>query len=280
MAAEFLEWRKEKNLSYFDMFEAIGPKYEDIVLVAACDGNITTTPIDTYEYGRCYYLESNCTSNMVGSQSGMILYLDTQGYDYVPLVSNNYMYEGLMLQLTYNKRVEIGQWIKLYPTTHTTVGMKAVETSVRLQEYSYLNPFSLLESPPPCDKNPKLAFSDASQYSASTCLLEYWLIGQNMKHVRVDDIIVVEIFFTSLSIKLTERYEAMSLDNLISSSGGLIGLWAGMSFLTVFQAIAFLIEYVEMKRKKPTMNMVTDGSTDSVPTIRQLQPLSSDNTSI
>uniref|UniRef100_A0A914ULU6 Uncharacterized protein n=1 Tax=Plectus sambesii TaxID=2011161 RepID=A0A914ULU6_9BILA len=110
--------------------------------------------------------------------------------------------------------------------------------------------------------------------------LEDWLIGQNMKHVRVDDIIVVEIFFTSLSIKLTERYEAMSLDNLISSSGGLIGLWAGMSFLTVFQAIAFLIEYVEMRRKKPTMNMVTDGRTDSVPTIRQIQRLSSDNTAI
>ena len=66
IAVEFSEWRKEKNLSYFDMFEAIGPKYEDIVLVAVCNGNITTTPIDTYEYGRCYYLESNCTSNMVG----------------------------------------------------------------------------------------------------------------------------------------------------------------------------------------------------------------------
>lgn len=41
----------------------------------------------------------------------------------------------------------------------------------------------------------------------------------------------------------------MSLEDLISDSGGLIGVWAGMSFLTIFQAISYLMRYFEERRK-------------------------------
>jgi hypothetical protein len=54
------------------------------------------------------------------------------------------------------------------------------------------------------------------------------------------------------TFQLIEYYEAMSVDSLISSSGGLLGIWAGMSFLTIFQAISFLLRCAfERTVKKP-----------------------------
>lgn len=44
--------------------------------------------------------------------------------------------------------------------------------------------------------------------------------------------------------------EAISLDDLISNTGGLIGVWAGMSFLTLFQALAYLIKYFKERKQR------------------------------
>jgi hypothetical protein len=53
-------------------------------------------------------------------------------------------------------------------------------------------------------------------------------------------------------LQVHELYEVMSFDNFISSSGGLMGLWAGMSFLTIFQAVSYFITSLGNLRPKFT----------------------------
>jgi hypothetical protein len=40
---------------------------------------------------------------------------------------------------------------------------------------------------------------------------------------------------------VVERYELLGLENLISTCGGLMGLYAGVSVLTMLQTIAYLV---------------------------------------
>lgn len=72
--------------------------------------------------------------------------LDVQSWDYVPMMYNNFISEGLMIQMTYSGSAEIGQWTKLHPGTQTSIALHAVQSTVRLQERSILNPFTLFDS--------------------------------------------------------------------------------------------------------------------------------------
>jgi hypothetical protein len=52
---EFTEWRKARNFTYMDIFDKMAPACEDIFLEDVCtDKHYKITPIDTFEYGRCY----------------------------------------------------------------------------------------------------------------------------------------------------------------------------------------------------------------------------------
>lgn len=53
--------------------------------------------------------------SVLGSKGGMTLFLDVQGWDYLPLLDNNFLYEGMVMQVTYTGSIEVGQWISLLP---------------------------------------------------------------------------------------------------------------------------------------------------------------------
>ena len=46
-----------------------------------------------------------------------------------------------------------------------------------------------------------------------------------------------------VNLQQTELYEVMNVEDFVSSFGGIIGLYVGMSFLTVFQAFDYLLMY-------------------------------------
>ncbi len=52
--------------------------------------------------------------------------------------------------------------------------------------------------------------------------------------------IAINVYFEQLRIPSVERRERMSIRELISSSGGQLGLCAGVSFITLAQAVWFL----------------------------------------
>lgn len=73
--------------------------------------------------------------------------LDTQGWDYLPIIENNYLMQGLAIQLSYTGTADIGNWIKLQPGTHTTVIMQIAETNFRLAaKSSAFNPLKYIDS--------------------------------------------------------------------------------------------------------------------------------------
>uniref|UniRef100_A0A914XHA3 Uncharacterized protein n=1 Tax=Plectus sambesii TaxID=2011161 RepID=A0A914XHA3_9BILA len=343
---QFGAWRRAHNLTYLKIFEQIGPSFSDIFIENPIAAENLTTEIDaiqTYEFGRCQRLNLNFNASLVGSLGGVSMVLDVQSWDYIPLLYNNYPSEGLVIQFSYAGNAEIGQWIKLHPGTHTSIALRGVKSTVRLQDRSTFNPFNFLDSDPPCTLAPTMRFLNNSQYSVTNCQLECslanvvrgcncvvllqsehfrtceieelmscspllavnvsnpeelqeaahkyteelvqcvancvmpcydrsvetdvsmakfpsgrqrpqmkeYLKNKNLTRVQMEDIILLEIYFGSLTTKVIERYEAVNFEDLISDTGGLIGVWAGMSFLTIFQAISFLINYfVERKKNK------------------------------
>uniref|UniRef100_A0A914UY47 Uncharacterized protein n=1 Tax=Plectus sambesii TaxID=2011161 RepID=A0A914UY47_9BILA len=344
--SQYREWRAAHNFSFLDIFDNLGPQIEDIFIQKDFSTQYRITPFFTIEYGRCWRVDFNYSSNTVGSKGGKIMLLDSQVWDYLPLLYNNHLHEGLALQIAYDGRVELGQWITIQPGTRTAIAIQAYEDSIRQEESSTFNPFTLLKSKPPCTLHPTLQFSDLSQYTVSNCKLDcnflrtvracqcipYFrnahyrsceaeehltcfgykstpsivlsadelsarsmgldiqtdlsgnsfistpvevqaevsncgmgcekrckdryvqtqlyvtnapterqvdqlqalLNGSDTKR-RTQDVILLEIYFGTMVKKTVELYEVMNLENMISSSGGLIGLWAGMSFLTALK---------------------------------------------
>uniref|UniRef100_A0A914UIF0 Uncharacterized protein n=1 Tax=Plectus sambesii TaxID=2011161 RepID=A0A914UIF0_9BILA len=179
-ALEFYKWQKAHNLTYLDIFEKMAPKCEDIFIEEQCsEGNIT--PVQTLEYGRCYRWETNELATSWGAKGAEQLILNTQGWDYVPIIENNYLIQGLAIQLSYTSFPEYGDWIKLQPGTHTSLSMQIAEASFRLpSKSSVLNPFQYIDSlgsEPPCSRDPQLKYFNDTPYSVVSCFIEcYWIL--------------------------------------------------------------------------------------------------------
>lgn len=83
-------------------------------------------------------------------------------------------------------------------------------------------------------------------------------MNRRISHFFLQNIVKVKKRGDTLNIllQILQQYEVMSFDNLISSSGGLIGLWIGMSFLTVFQAIDFFICFLKSVWNRDAVNTI------------------------
>uniref|UniRef100_A0A914X1F4 Uncharacterized protein n=1 Tax=Plectus sambesii TaxID=2011161 RepID=A0A914X1F4_9BILA len=177
--AAFIEWRTAYNFSYMDIFDKLAHSFQDIFISSGIiDKVFVKQPIDTLDYGRCQCYDANRSSTVVGTKGGLTLVLDTQGYEYLPLFYDNHLYEGVAVKMAYNCRVEVGQWIILQPATRVSLGMQLYEKTLRESERSPYNPFSYLASEPPCERDPKLMFSDNAlgRYTVENCMKECeWL---------------------------------------------------------------------------------------------------------
>ena len=56
-----------------------------------------------------------------------------------------------------------------------------------------------------------------------------------------DGIMVVSVYFGKDTIAVEERRTRVSMEDLISSIGGTLGVYAGMSIITVYQAFLYLL---------------------------------------
>ena len=67
-------------------------------------------------------------------------------------------------------------------------------------------------------------------------------VGNNYTNEYIlENYVVADLFFKKLSIRTVEWQERMTPGQLISSLGGLLGLCAGISLVTVIQAMWFCI---------------------------------------
>lgn len=68
-----------------------------------------------------------------------------------------------------------------------------------------------------------------------------WLISQSGES-RIDpaDRLIVNIYFSQMSYTLIEETPAMTVDQLLALIGGSLGLFLGVSFLTLVEAVEFI----------------------------------------
>jgi hypothetical protein len=82
----------------------------------------------------------------LGTVSDLVVVLNAQQDEYLPMVQNNHLGVGLALQVSYTGTVHLGQWIILSPGTKTSVGLTVVEKTVRNEVRAIWNPLALMDS--------------------------------------------------------------------------------------------------------------------------------------
>uniref|UniRef100_A0A914WL34 VWFD domain-containing protein n=1 Tax=Plectus sambesii TaxID=2011161 RepID=A0A914WL34_9BILA len=141
---------------------------------------VTGDNFDTVEYRRCQRFEPDYPSYYFGARGGMTMVLNAQTDDYIPLVENNHLGQGLMLQVAYGGE-EMGQWTTLTPGMRTSVAMQIKNNTVRFEEKSMLNPFAYFDSDPQCFENPKLMFSNITRYTQVNAWMDCsYMVSQAM----------------------------------------------------------------------------------------------------
>jgi hypothetical protein len=52
---------------------------------------------------------------------------------------------------------------------------------------------------------------------------------------------MISIYFETTEILVTEKFQELTIVDILSRIGGLTGLWLGASLITLYQAVVYLI---------------------------------------
>lgn len=69
---------------------------------------------------------------------------------------------------------------------------------------------------------------------------------------ELEQLTMLELYYESKQIKVMERVQRLSIDELISNIGGTLGVWSGLSLLSILQMFVYmlraLIHYIFARR--------------------------------
>ena len=82
-----------------------------------------------------------------------------------------------------------------------------------------------------------LQLRSSTKIFAVTITRRYIEAMRNKNH----PVAAVSLFFESTKIRVVEKVERYTIETLISNVGGALGLWAGISIITMYQAIVYLL---------------------------------------
>lgn len=112
---DFIAWRKLLNFNLGDIHDAMSHSFDDMI-PSGPRWNQSFSVTYTVDYGKCMRIDFNKNSTRIGnaerynpfnccaisgSKGGDRLIFDVQGWDYLPLIANNYIHEGIVFQVTY-----------------------------------------------------------------------------------------------------------------------------------------------------------------------------------
>lgn len=70
-------------------------------------------------------------------------------------------------------------------------------------------------------------------------------MGQEFTEDVVAELTLLEIYYETNQIKVVEKTERTSIDELISNIGGTLGVWMGISLVSVFQALVYILYAID-----------------------------------
>lgn len=62
----------------------------------------------------------------------------------------------------------------------------------------------------------------------------------NFTKDRIRKLTMLELYYEMKQQRVVEKQPKMSIDDLISNIGGCLGVWSGISFLTLFQTVCYM----------------------------------------
>jgi hypothetical protein len=65
-----------------------------------------------------------------------------------------------------------------------------------------------------------------------------------------NNIATLNLYFATLTVEMSVYSEKYTWDSIVSAIGGLVGVWAGASVITVIQALAYFVPWLCDKFKK------------------------------
>ncbi len=68
-----------------------------------------------------------------------------------------------------------------------------------------------------------------------------------MAHItkeQLNSFTVLDVYYGDVNYRVTEHHERITVDRLISKIGGSMGLWAGMSLVTLVQLLVYVLHGV------------------------------------
>ncbi|XP_077865926.1 uncharacterized protein LOC102805083 [Saccoglossus kowalevskii] len=81
-----------------------------------------------------------------------------------------------------------------------------------------------------------------------------WVIRD--KESAREDLVRLEVYFEDLNIQLVSEEEAYPVSQLLSDTGGSLGLWVGLSFITVIEFTEFLFAMCSTTRARHSHNRI------------------------
>jgi Amiloride-sensitive sodium channel len=64
----------------------------------------------------------------------------------------------------------------------------------------------------------------------------------NMTEDEVKELILMELYYDNMQSRVIERMTRLSIDEFISNIGGCVGVWTGISLITIIQLLFYIVK--------------------------------------
>lgn len=73
---------------------------------------------------------------------------------------------------------------------------------------------------------------------------------RNYSTHELKQLTMIELYYEIKQVRVIEKSPRLSIDELISNIGGCLGVWSGISFLSIFQILSYLFRALLYYSKK------------------------------
>ena len=79
------------------------------------------------------------------------------------------------------------------------------------------------------------------------------------RHKAMQDFVKLNMYLSDAAVQETTEQEDFPLSTLVANMGGLMGLWVGMSVLSLMEIVQLLLDVLAAFWKRKVVNKVTEG---------------------
>uniref|UniRef100_A0A915IRM3 Uncharacterized protein n=1 Tax=Romanomermis culicivorax TaxID=13658 RepID=A0A915IRM3_ROMCU len=246
-------------------------------------------------YGKCWKINPNFKQTLPGAGNALQLIMNPRLDEYMNIIYNNYLEEGMVLSFTYVDEPYIPEPVIVAPGTSVSISLSTTKHTIQIPNPRLRKPF--------CNSKPELKVMNGTMYDGDLQILysynlqekcpyvsdrlqndscymicqkpctEFFtvratvtstkLISDRQRNLMIDlyrkgdssrntenvtimdqmfaSFIKADIYFSDKEISVSETGESNPLFVFIGNIGGQLGLWTGISIMTVVQCFYYIV---------------------------------------